>query len=208
VIVLGIDPGSVVTGYGIVACRKRKSRLIASGCLRPARGLPFERRLLHIHDEVSELITHYVPDQAAIEAVFFGANVQTLMKMCHARGTILMALARAGLPIFEYSPREIKKSVVGNGNASKEQVQFMVHKLFDMVEGSAFDESDGIATALCHANRQSPAVADPNAGSSAAAQIQALREQDEGRSSFAEKLIEAGADPTSAARPGRGGRSR
>ncbi len=190
--VLGIDPGSVVTGYGLVSCDRRRPRLLRSGCLRPPRRLSFAERLVYLHDGTIDLVRTHAPDQAALEAVFHGANVETLIKMCHARGTILMALGRAGVPVFEYSPREIKKSVVGNGNASKEQVAFMVGRLLRQEEGEAFDESDGISAALCHANRQ------------------AFRGQPSGGCgrSLTEKLIDAGADPDAALRAGRSGRRR
>jgi crossover junction endodeoxyribonuclease RuvC len=154
VVILGIDPGSVVTGYGVVEHQNRKSRLMTCGCLRPDAKLPFARRLLEIYDGLLELVSNVAPDEVAVEAVFYGANVQTLMKMCHARGAILLALANSYLPIFEYSPREVKKAVVGRGGASKEQVQFMVQRIFEMDKlPETYDVTDAVAIALCHANR-------------------------------------------------------
>ena len=154
-VILGIDPGSVVTGYGVLEGHDRKHRLVTCGCIRPDSKLPFARRLLAIYDSLLELIADVAPDEVALEAVFYGANVQTMMKMCHARGVIMLALANSDLPIFEYSPREIKKAAVGRGGASKEQVQFMIHSIFGM-EGSSetYDVTDGVAVALCHAHRR------------------------------------------------------
>jgi crossover junction endodeoxyribonuclease RuvC len=154
VVILGIDPGSVVTGYGVVACEGRERRLVDCGLLRPGSDLPFPKRLLRIYDDLLRLVADSGPDEVAIEAVFHGANVKTLMKMCHARGAIMVALANSDLPVSEYAPREVKKAVVGRGNASKEQVQFMVRQLFGMEERpETYDVSDALAVALCHANR-------------------------------------------------------
>ncbi len=153
-VILGIDPGSVVTGYGVVEHQDRKNRLVTCGCLRPDAGLPFAKRLLEIYDGLLELVADAAPDEVAVEATFYGANVQTLMKMCHARGVIMLALANSDLPIFEYSPREVKKAVVGRGGASKEQVQFMVQHIFEMDRlPETYDVTDAVAIALCHANR-------------------------------------------------------
>jgi len=185
VIILGIDPGSVVTGYGYVQAT-RHDRLIEAGCIRPATNVSFERRLLEIHDRFEDLVRRRRPDAVAVEAAFHGANIQTLMKMCHARGAILTALARARVPFFEYAPREVKKAVVGNGNASKEQVQFMVEKVLGPVGDDApLDVTDAIAVALCHAHRHGhPGPA----------------EQQKKGSSMADRLIAAGADPAQARR--------
>ena len=153
-VILGIDPGSVVTGYGVVECRDRERRLVDCGLLRPGSDLPFPKRLLRIYDDLLRLVADASPDEVAIEAVFHGVNVKTLMKMCHARGAIMVALANSDVPIFEYAPREVKKAVVGRGNASKEQVQFMVSQLFGMKERpETYDVTDALAVALCHANR-------------------------------------------------------
>ncbi len=185
-IILGIDPGSVVTGYGYVET-SRHHRLIEAGCIRPVTNVSFERRLLDIHEQFQDLVKRRRPDAVAVEAVFHGANVQTLMKMCHARGTILTAVARANVPFFEYAPREVKKAVVGNGNAAKEQVQFMVEKVLGPVgEGDTpLDVTDAVAVALCHAHRSGRSgyyVGQRNP------------------SSMAERLIAAGADPAQARR--------
>ena len=152
--VIGIDPGSVVTGYGVVEARRRESRLVACGGLRPDASLSFARRLLEIHDGVLRLVEEYAPDEVAVEHAFYQANVKTLMKMCEARGAIMVALARSDRPVFEYAPREVKQAVVGRGGASKEQVQFMMRNLFGekRVTGT-YDVTDALAVAVCHVNR-------------------------------------------------------
>ena len=153
-LVLGIDPGSVITGYGVVECRGRKSRMVAGGTLRPDTGLPFAGRLLEIHDGLLKLIEEYSPDEVAVENAFYRANVKTLMKMCEARGAIMVALARSDLPVFEYAPREVKQAVVGRGGASKEQVQFMIRNLFGQKRVTGpYDITDALAVAVCHVNR-------------------------------------------------------
>tara|TARA_Y100000588_G_scaffold364151_2_gene427540 strand:+ start:1175 stop:1741 length:567 start_codon:yes stop_codon:yes gene_type:complete len=185
VIILGIDPGSVVTGYGYVEVGRRH-RLVDAGCIRPGNNESFERRLLGIHEQFEDLVQRRRPDAVAVEAAFHGANVQTLMKMCHARGTILTAVARAGVEFFEYAPREVKKAVVGNGNASKEQVRFMVEKVLGSVGDRApLDVTDAVAVALCHAHRHGRPG--PVGG-----------EKD--LPSIADRLIAAGADPAQARR--------
>ena len=151
---MGIDPGSVITGYGVLESQRRKSRLVACGGLRPAPGLSFRRRLLEIHDGLLRLIEEYQPDEVAVESAFYRANVKTLMKMCEARGAIMVALARSDLRVFEYAPREVKQAVVGRGGASKEQVQFMIRNLFsEKPVAGPYDITDALAVAVCHVNR-------------------------------------------------------
>ena len=153
-LVMGIDPGSMITGYGVVESERRKNRLVACGGLRPEAGLSFHRRLLEIHDGLLRLIEEYQPDEVAVENAFYRANVKTLMKMCEARGAILVALARSDLPVFEYAPREVKQAVVGRGGASKEQVQFMIRNLFgEKRVAGPYDITDALAVAVCHVNR-------------------------------------------------------
>ena len=108
--ILGVDPGSVITGYGAVVYSEGRARLVACGFIKPAPALAFADRLLRMHDDLCRVIAEVRPTEAALEAAFFGANVQTLIKMCHARGAILLALAGARLPVYEYSPREVKKA--------------------------------------------------------------------------------------------------
>ena len=152
--ILGIDPGSVVTGYGLVESAARRSRLIDSGAIRPDPKLPFGKRLLQIYDDLLTLISDCAPDEVALESVFYGENVQTMMKMCHARGVILLAVVNSDLPLFEYTPAEVKRAVVGTGSASKSQVRFMVEQILGLppLDGP-YDTSDALALALCHSHR-------------------------------------------------------
>ncbi|MDQ6718761.1 MAG: crossover junction endodeoxyribonuclease RuvC [Gemmatimonadota bacterium] len=153
-IILGIDPGTAVTGYGVV--RKDPGAappvLLECGVLRtkPKDALPF--RLCEIYDGVSELIARHKPDALSIEDVFYARNVRTTIVLGHARGVILLAGVQAGLEIHEYPPAEIKKAVVGTGAATKEQVQFMVARLLRLkTPPQPADASDGVAAALAFA---------------------------------------------------------
>jgi len=151
-IVLGIDPGTAVTGYGVVKGeRMMPPRLIECGVIRtrPRDSLPL--RLQEIHAGVTELIQRHRPDALAIEDVFYARNVRTTIVLGHARGVILLAAATARLDIAEYPPAEIKKSVVGTGAATKEQVQFMVARILRLKSApEPADASDGVAAALAY----------------------------------------------------------
>ena len=151
-IILGIDPGSRFCGYGILQVEKNK--LIAAGCdvikINPA--LSLSARLKKIYSEIKNVITEYKPELAVVETIFYGKNIKSAFTLGHVRGVILLALAENNLEIAEYSPREVKKSVVGNGNASKEQVQFMVQKITKQTNKSE-DATDALAIALCHFNK-------------------------------------------------------
>lgn len=158
---MGLDPGTLKTGFGIVSRSDGRMSLVASGTIGNAgdQSMPF--RLRHIFREMTRLIGEHDPDEFAIESAFYGKNAQSALKLGHARGVALLAAAERELPTTEYSPREIKKAVVGNGNASKEQVRFMVKSLLGL--GGAhltFDASDALAIAICHLHRMtSPAAA-------------------------------------------------
>jgi crossover junction endodeoxyribonuclease RuvC len=129
--VLGIDPGSVVMGYAIIDIDRGKLRYVASGCLRlPAGAL--SKRLHGIYQEVSELIRQHQPSEAAVEEVFVSQNVASAIKLGHARGAAICAIAAAGLDVHEYSPARIKQAVVGSGRAEKAQVQHMVKLLLGL----------------------------------------------------------------------------
>jgi len=154
VIVLGIDPGTAITGYGVV--RKEPGAappvLIECGVLRTKPTEALARRLADIYEGVVELITRHKPDAISIEDVFYARNVRTTIVLGHARGVILLAAVQSGLDIFEYPPREIKKAVVGTGAASKEQVQFMVARLLRLkTPPQPADAADGVAAALAYA---------------------------------------------------------
>jgi crossover junction endodeoxyribonuclease RuvC len=153
-VVLGIDPGTLVTGYGVVTGRGSMRRHIASGTIPNRAGTPLADRLEQIYNGLVELIAAYNPTEVAIETAFYGKNVRSALMLGHARGVSILAAAQRHLPLSEYTPREIKKAVVGNGNASKQQVQFMVKSLLLLNERRMpFDASDALAVALCHLER-------------------------------------------------------
>ena len=197
-IILGIDPGSVVTGFGLVEHQNRKNRLLQCGCIRPGNKLSFPRRLLFIYDHLLALVADAGPHEVALESVFYGVNTQSLIKLCQARGAIVTALANSDLPIFEYAPREVKKAVVGRGSASKEQVQFMIQRLFGKnALDQTLDATDAVAIALCHAH-QKVAARGPGIGDNKLAEkIEALKQDSRKRSRFDEKLKEIGVNAKS-----------
>ena len=148
-IVLGIDPGTAITGFGVVRGDARSSTLVECGILRTSARAELPARLAEIFDGVCELIARHKPDALAVEDAFYAKNVRTTLVLGHARGVILLAGERAGIPIHQYAPSEIKKAVVGTGSATKEQVQFMTAKLLRLkTVPSPSDAADGIAAAL------------------------------------------------------------
>ena len=149
--VLGIDPGSETTGWGVVEGDARAYRAVEFGTVKASPRERFAVRLLKISDGVEELIARFQPDVCAVEEMFFAANVKTALKLGQVRGVVLLIAARAGLEINEYSPRLVKQTVVGYGNAEKHQVQEMVKVLLRM--GSVpepHDAADALAIAICH----------------------------------------------------------
>jgi crossover junction endodeoxyribonuclease RuvC len=150
VIVLGLDPGTAVTGYGVVRSNGPAGpALIECGVIRTNPRDPLPTRLRDIYEGVSELIDRHSPSTLAVEDVFYAKNVRTTVVLGHARGVILLAGARAGLTIREYPPREIKKAVTGAGSATKEQVQFMMMRMLRLkTVPRPADASDGVAAAL------------------------------------------------------------
>lgn len=153
-IILGIDPGTNITGYGIIRQNFSACRRIASGSIKipPKQKLP--QKLETIYNELVRLIKIYKPNEFAIETAFYGKNAQSAMKIGYARGVSILAAAHNQIPTAEYSPREIKKSVVGKGAASKQQVNYMVKTLLDISKQKMkYDETDALAVALCHAYR-------------------------------------------------------
>ncbi len=151
-IVLGIDPGTAVTGYGVVSGEPFGSlSLIECGVIRTTAHDPLPVRLRELYEDVSGLIERHKPDCVSVEDVFYAKNVRTTVVLGHARGVILLAAALAGVEIFEYPPAEIKKAVVGRGGATKEQVQFMVTRLLRLKSAPRpSDAADGAAAALAH----------------------------------------------------------
>ena len=148
-IVLGIDPGTAITGYGIVDSNNGAARLIECGVVRTSPRAPLASRLHDIFVGVTELIERHHPDALAVEDVFYARNVRTTVVLGHARGVVLLAGARAGVPVHEYAPALVKKTVVGRGAATKEQVQFMVARLLRLKSPpQPADAADGVACAL------------------------------------------------------------
>lgn len=153
-IILGVDPGTIVTGYGIISHNKSVLTHITNGIIKLPSSAELSHRLELIYDGLYNIIKTYKPDEFAIETAFYGKNVQSTMKIGYARGVSVLAAAHNKIPISEYSPREIKKSVVGKGAASKEQVGFMIKSLLNLPSVKMKpDETDALATALCHAFR-------------------------------------------------------
>lgn len=152
VLVLGIDPGTAATGYGVVARGERGSvSLVECGVIRTSAQEPLTTRIREIYDAVGALMDRHRPFAVSVEEVFHGKNAKSALKLGHARGAILLAAAHHDLIVAEYAPRQIKKAVVGTGNATKEQVGFMVKQQLRLKEApSPSDAADGVAAALCH----------------------------------------------------------
>jgi crossover junction endodeoxyribonuclease RuvC len=149
--VLGVDPAAAgATGYGVVESDGRRCRMLRFGALRPARG-SLTSHLREIHALVAGLIQEFAPDGVAVESVFAALNVNTALRLAEVRGVVLLAAEQAGVPSFSYSPRAVKASVAGYGQAGKEQVQQMVRALLGMTETpEPADAADALAVALCH----------------------------------------------------------
>ncbi len=148
--ILGIDPGSVNTGYGIIDDRAGCPAHITDGTISTKSSAPLPERLTIIFYQMQQIIKEYHPDVAAIEGIFLAKNVKTVAILGHARGVLLLSAADARLSVFEYSPMEIKQSVVGYGLATKEQVQKMVRELLKVEYLPKPDAADALATAICH----------------------------------------------------------
>ncbi len=154
-IILGVDPGTNLTGFGIIRQNSNNFVLVKNGLIKLSAISTLPEKLVIIYDRLVELIHLYKPDEFALETAFYGKNVQSAMKIGYARGAAILAAAHCKVPMSEYSPREIKKSVVGKGAASKEQVSFMIKTILSVKEVKMkFDESDALAVALCHAFRK------------------------------------------------------
>ncbi len=148
--VLGIDPGTAVTGYGVVDYDGRSATLVECGVIRTKASDPLPSRVHNIHAGVTELIERHAPHAVAVEDVFYARNVRTTIVLGHARGVILLAAQQAALTIHEFPPAEIKKAITGTGAATKQQVQFMVAKLLRLKAApQPADAADGVAAALC-----------------------------------------------------------
>ena len=151
-LVLGVDPGSNVTGYGLVEKRNNETNCVQFGHISSRDKTPFYQRIHNIFRSMAEIITHYRPSEMAIEDVFYAKNVKSTLKLGHARAAVLIAAAQSGIRIFEYTPLQIKKSVVGYGRATKQQVRAMVQVILKLKEVPNLDISDALAAAVCHLN--------------------------------------------------------
>ena len=153
-IILGVDPGTTITGYGLIEYTNNKFKRISHGVIKLPLKKSISEKIEIIYKDLDKLLKTYKPDEFAIETAFYGKNVQSAMKIGYARGVSLLAAVHNKIPASEYSPREVKKAVVGNGAASKEQVNYMVQAILN-VKKVKFrpDESDALAIALCHAFR-------------------------------------------------------
>lgn len=149
--ILGIDPGSRLTGFGVVQIHAAEVRYVASGCVRVPRGSLAER-LKTVYDGIAEVIVTYAPEALAIEKVFFARNADSALKLGQARGAAICAGVNAALGVAEYSALQIKQAVVGRGHAGKEQVQHMVQVLLNLSGAPQADAADALACALCHAH--------------------------------------------------------
>ena len=149
--VLGLDPGSLRTGYGIVDCDARGETHVASGCVH-AKGTNLAMRLHLIHQRLLELVEQYRPDEVAVERVFMHRNPDSALKLGQARGAALTAVVARGAAVYEYAPRAVKLAIVGSGAADKAQVAHMVRVLLSIGEPATNDASDALAIALCHAH--------------------------------------------------------
>ena len=150
-IIFGVDPGTILTGYGIINSRKSEMTHLRSGIIKPNPKEELSEKLKHIYSQLNLEVLKYKPDVFCIETAFYGKNVQSAMKIGYVRGVAMLVASINNIICVEYSPREIKKAVVGNGSASKEQVQYMIKNLLNLDESKLkFDETDALAVSVCH----------------------------------------------------------
>ena len=153
-IILGVDPGTLITGYGIIEAQDGRIRVLAYDAIRNDSRKSMPLRLKLIFDTLDAAIRKYHPDEFALETAFYGKNAQSALKLGHARGVAMLAAVAREIPTSEYSPREVKKAIVGNGQASKEQVQYMVKSLLKLKQTPKYyDTTDALAVAICHMHR-------------------------------------------------------
>ncbi len=152
--ILGIDPGSLTTGYGLIHATPGRDEVITFGTIKLRSKEAFVARLNTIYDGIVEIIQIHQPDLVALENVFYGKNIESILKLGQVRGVVMLATVKAAVPLVEYSPREVKQAVTGNGAASKEQVCKSIFQLLQLQEPVlAFDITDALAVAICGAHR-------------------------------------------------------
>jgi crossover junction endodeoxyribonuclease RuvC len=152
-IVLGIDPGSRATGYGVIEIAGSERRVLAYGVLKSGDSRSHAIRLATIFEGLTAILDETKPDACAIEMPVYGRNAQSMLKLGRAQAAAMLAVVQRQIPVVEYTPKEVKKSVTGNGNATKNQVWFMVQKLLSINESRGLDASDALAVSLCHSHR-------------------------------------------------------
>lgn len=151
-IVLGIDPGSRITGYGVIEVTSGSQRVLDYGVVRPE-GKDHPLRLSQIHEAVVGVLDRTHPDACAIEMPVYARNAQSMLKLGRAQAAAMLAALNRQIPVVEYTPKEVKKSVTGNGNATKAQVWYMIRKMLELEEDRGLDAADALAVGLCHAHR-------------------------------------------------------
>ena len=152
-LILGVDPGTNATGYGIIAKNGSRASHVNSGVIRPARAASLSRRLWEVHAGLDSVVREHQPDVMVVESLFHGHNSQSLMKLSQVRGVILLLGETHGLEIFEYTPMEIKMGLTGYGRADKSQMVYMVSRVLDLPKLRSADEADALAMAVYHSNR-------------------------------------------------------
>ena len=149
--ILGIDPGVATIGFGLIEADRASVRLLQYGVITTPAGLPLSRRLFQISQDMSQLLSQFRPDEAAIEELFFSKNITTGIAVAHGRGVILLEIEKAGVPVYEYTPMQVKQAVVGYGGAEKRQVMLMTQRLLKMKAVPRPDDAaDALAIAICH----------------------------------------------------------
>ena len=153
-IILGVDPGTLITGYGVIEERNGKFKVLAYDVVKNRSEQSMPIRLRAIYSTLCRVIERYHPDEFAIETAFYGKNAQSAMKLGHARGVSILAAVNAEIPTSEYSPREVKRAVVGSGAASKDQVSYMIQSILNLkTPPKYYDATDALAVALCHCHK-------------------------------------------------------
>ena len=149
--ILGIDPGVATNGFGLIEAARGSQHLLQYGVITTPAGLPLSNRLYQISQDMSQLLAQFKPDEAAIEELFFSKNITTGIAVAHGRGVILLEIEKAGVPVYEYTPMQVKQAVAGYGGADKKQVMLMTQRLLKMkIVPRPDDAADALAIAICH----------------------------------------------------------
>lgn len=149
--IMGVDPGTAITGYGLIRYDGTRFSLVECGCIRTSPDLPMSERLQALYRDLTGIISRYSPEQFAVEELFFNKNARTALAVGHARGVAMLAASSSGMPVFEYTPLQVKQAVTGFGRAAKSQVQYMVKTILALPEAPTPDDvADALAVAICH----------------------------------------------------------